>query len=137
MAPEQLALVVETLAALDLDALASDFYARATSAEPALAAMFTTDAVTQRARFTAELAQIVAVMASADELTAATHPLGLRHRRYGVRAGHYRVMGVALLAALAAALGPRWTPEVEDAWALAYNLTAESMMAGAMDDPTG
>ena len=44
-------------------------------------------------------------------------------------------MGEALLSTLAAALGPRWTAEVEEAWALAYNLTAETMMAGALAKP--
>ena len=44
-------------------------------------------------------------------------------------------MGEALLASLAAALGAAWTAEVEEAWTLAYNLIAEAMMAGAMDDP--
>ena len=40
-------------------------------------------------------------------------------------------MGEALLGALAAALGDGWTDEVEEAWRLAYNLTAEAMMTGA------
>ena len=41
-------------------------------------------------------------------------------------------MGTALMASLAAALGAGWTAEVEEAWMLAYNLTAETMMAGAL-----
>jgi hemoglobin-like flavoprotein len=40
-------------------------------------------------------------------------------------------MGEALMGALADALGPDWTDEVEEAWRLAYNLTAETMMSGA------
>jgi len=35
------------------------------------------------------------------------------------------------MGALGAALGPDWNDEVEDAWRLAYNLTAETMMSGA------
>ena len=41
-------------------------------------------------------------------------------------------MGTALMASLAAALGAGWTADVEEAWMLAYNLTAETMMAGAL-----
>ena len=42
-------------------------------------------------------------------------------------------MGAALLAALAQRSGDGWTAEVEEAWALAYNLTAETMMTGALE----
>ena len=34
------------------------------------------------------------------------------------------------MGALAGALGDRWTDDVEEAWRLAYNLTAEVMMGG-------
>jgi hemoglobin-like flavoprotein len=50
-------------------------------------------------------------------------------------------MGDALLGALGAALGDEWTPDVEEAWQMAYNLTAETMMEawddGATADVTG
>ena len=65
--------------------------------------------------------------------SAAKRALGIRHRGYGVRAAHYRLMGGALLAALADAMGDGWTPDAEEAWTLAYNLIAETMMAGALD----
>ena len=35
----------------------------------------------------------------------------------------------------AAALGDGWTDDVEQAWTLAYNLTSETMMLGAMEEP--
>jgi hemoglobin-like flavoprotein len=44
-------------------------------------------------------------------------------------------MGQALLEALANALGESWDDQVAEAWALAYNLTAETMMLGAMHTP--
>ena len=40
-------------------------------------------------------------------------------------------------AALAAALGPEWTPAVADAWRLAYNLTVEAMTVVGTDDDAG
>ena len=134
MTPDQIALVEDAVASLDLDALAGDFYRRAFVADPALSAMFTTDLAVQRARFAAELAEIVRSIRSLDTFSASVRALGARHRGYGVRAAHYRLMGVVLLEALAAALGSRWTPEVADAWGLAYNLTAEMMMMGARED---
>ena len=51
--------------------------------------------------------------------------------RYGVTLSHYAAVGAALFGALAAALGPAWTPSVEEAWRCAFDLVAEEMMAGA------
>ena len=96
--------------------------------------MFTSDPVVQRARFAAELAEIVRSIRSLDDLASTARPLGARHRGYGVRAAHYRLMGDALLASLAAAIGDRWSTEIEEAWTMAYNLTAEIMMMGARDE---
>ena len=133
MTPRQITLVEQTLAAVDIDDLTTDFYRRAFTTDPALAAMFTSDPKVQRTRFAAELAEIVCSIRSLDTFAASARSLGINHRDYGVSAAHYRLMGNALVAALAAALGSRWTDEVEEAWSLAYNLTAETMMLGAMD----
>jgi len=131
--PGQIALVETTIDRLDLDALAASFYERAFAADPALAGMFTADPAVQRARFAAELAEIVRSIHAIDTFQPAARALGIRHRGYGVRAAHYRLMGGALLAALADAMGDGWTPDAEEAWTLAYNLIAETMMAGALD----
>jgi nitric oxide dioxygenase len=135
MTPRQITLVEQTLAAVDLDDLTADFYRRAFATEPALAVMFTSDPKVQRTRFAAELAEIVCSIRSLDTFAASTRSLGISHRDYGVSTAHYRLMGNALVAALADALGSRWTEEVEEAWSLAYNLTAETMMLGAMEGP--
>ena len=66
-----------------------------------------------------------------EEFETETHELGLRHRGFGVRPGHYRVMGDALLAALESALGDRWNADVAAAWQEAFRMTAESMLEGA------
>jgi hemoglobin-like flavoprotein len=133
--PGQITLVEETLAAIDLDVVAADFYRRATKAEPSLAEMFTADPAVQRARFAGELSEVVRTIRTLEQFEPAVRALGVRHRSYGVRVGHYRIMGAALLDALAAALGPAWTAEAAEAWGLAYNLTAETMLSGAMDLP--
>jgi methyl-accepting chemotaxis protein/nitric oxide dioxygenase len=134
--PDQIALVENTLATIDLEALTADFYRRAFEADPAVSEMFTTDPAVQRARFAAELAEIVRSIRTHDAFAATTRALGRRHRGYGVHAAHYRLMGSALLAALAAALGHGWTDDVAEAWTLAYNLTAEMMMTGALEGAT-
>jgi nitric oxide dioxygenase len=131
MTPEQIALVESTFASLDVETLAADFYFRAFNADTQLSAMFTTDPAVQRTRFAKELGVIVSSIRHLDDFRDETRELGRRHRDYGVRAGHYRVMGDALLAALAAALGESWDDETEEAWRMAFNLTAESMLEGA------
>jgi hemoglobin-like flavoprotein len=135
MTPRQIRLVEQTLAAVDIDDLTADFYRRAFATDPTLADMFTSDPTVQRTRFAAELAEIVCSIRSLDTFAASARSLGISHRDYGVSAAHYRLMGNALVAALAATLGSRWTDEVEEAWSLAYNLTAETMMLGAMEGP--
>ena len=133
MTPSQVAIVSSTVQTLDLDALVVDFYRRAFAADPEVAAMFTSDPATQRQRFALELQTIVSSISDLDEFCANAAALGARHRTYGVRASHYRTMGDALLASLAAALGDGWTPAVEEAWTLAFSLISESMLAGALE----
>jgi len=133
MTPNDVAMVESTVRAVDLDALVDDFYRRAFAADPEVAAMFTSDPEIQRARFALELQTIVGLIRDLDAFCTTTAALGARHRTYGVRSAHYRTMGDALLASLAAALGPAWTPAVEAAWTLAYNLISESMLAGALE----
>jgi hemoglobin-like flavoprotein len=131
MTDEQVALVESTLTSVDVEALAADFYFRAFNADSQLSAMFTTDPKVQQTRFASELELIVAAMRRPDDFRDETHDLGLRHRGFGVRPGHYRVMGDALLDALRSALGDRWSTEVEAAWREAFRLTSESMLEGA------
>jgi hemoglobin-like flavoprotein len=135
--PGQITLVEASLDHIDLGELAERFYERAFATDPTLAEMFTTDPAVQRARFAAELGEIVGAIHSIDSFGPAARALGARHRSYGVRAAHYRLMGGALLAALAEVAGDRWTPEQAEAWASAYNLIAETMMMGALDDRAG
>ena len=134
MTPAQIAAVERTFAGLDLDALADDFYRLAFAADPGLLSMFVTDPGAQRDRFAAELEEVVHAIGTLETFEPRVRSLGARHRGYGVRATHYKVMGDALFASLRAAIGDAWNDEVEESWRLAYNLTAETMMLGALED---
>ena len=134
MTPAQIAAVEETFGLVDLEALADDFYRLAFAADPALLAMFVSDPGEQRDRFATELEEIVESIRTLETFEPRVRSLGLRHREYGVRSGHYKVMGDALIAALRDAVGEARTPDVEEAWRLAYNLTAETMMLGALGE---
>jgi hemoglobin-like flavoprotein len=131
--PEQITLVQASFARLgpDLPVLATRFYVELFGRNPALSALFTTDLAVQEVRFAEKLAEIVRSMPRLDELLGHTRALGARHAGYGVRAADYRTVGDALLAALAAVLGDSFDPPTREAWDIAYNLVAETMLEGA------
>ena len=137
MTPEQIALVEQSLTdlAADFDQVAADFYERLFSAAPETMELFSRDPIEQRRLFAAELRTIGFSIREFEAFKHEVRALGVRHRGYGVRAAHYRTAGPHLLAALAAASGDAWTPAVAEAWRLAYNLVAETMMEAAAGAP--
>ncbi len=88
--------------------------------------------VQQEASFAEKLTEIVGAMPRLDELLTQTRALGARHAGYGVHAADYQTVGAALLDALAAVLGDGFDAPRRQAWALAYNLVAETMLEGAV-----
>ena len=133
MTPEQITLVQSSFARLgpELPALATRFYQELFGRDPALQALFTTDMAVQKVRFAEKLAEIVRAMPRLAELLGHTRALGARHAGYGVRVADYRTVGDALLAALAAVLGDSFDEPTREAWAIGYNLVAETMLEGA------
>ena len=115
----------------ELPALAVRFYQELFQRDPALRPLFTTDMAEQRVRFTEKLTEIVRSMPRLDELLVHTRALGARHVGYGVRAADYRTVGESLIAALAAVLGEEFDDATREAWMLAFNLVAETMLDGA------
>ena len=133
MTPEQITLVQSSFerAVPELPALATRFYQELFGLNPALRALFTTDLALQKVRFAEKLTEIVRSMPRLGELLGHTRALGVRHAGYGVRAVDYRTVGDALLGALAAVLGDSFDAATQEAWAIAYNLVAETMLEGA------
>ena len=133
MTPEQITLVQSSFERLgtQLPAMATRFYRELFARDPALRPLFTTPLAEQEVRFAEKLTEIVQAMPRLDELLTHTRALGARHVAYGVRAIDYQILGDALLAALAAILGDSFDARTREAWALAYNLVAETMLEGA------
>ena len=133
MTPEQIALVQSSYARVGpaVPDLAARFYVELFGRNPSLRELFTTDPGQQQARFADKLTEIVWAMPRLDELLGHTRALGARHAGYGVRALDYKAVGEALLGALAAVLGDEFDGPTRDAWSLAYNLVAETMLDGA------
>jgi hemoglobin-like flavoprotein len=133
MTPEQISLVQSSFERLgpQQPVLATRFYQELFRRDPALRPLFATDLTEQKARFAVKLAELVQAMPRLDELLSHTRALGARHAGYGVRAADYQTVGNALLDALAAVLGEGVGGPTRQAWALAYNLMAETMLEGA------
>jgi len=133
MTPEQISLVQSSFDRLgpQLPTLATRFYQELFARNPALRSLFTTDMAEQKVRFSRKLTEIVWAMPRLAELLTHTRALGARHVGYGVRVADYRTVGDALLAALAAVLGDSFDTPTREAWILAYNLVAETMLEGA------
>jgi hemoglobin-like flavoprotein len=138
MTPEQITMVQSSFASLNssLPVLTDHFYQELFDKDPSLRPMFTTEMVIQKVRFAEKLSEIVNSVDSLDEFLSHTRALGARHVHYGVRAGHYKTVGDSLLPALSAVLGDRFDPATREAWSLAYNLVAETMLEGAAARPT-
>ena len=133
MTPEQLDLVRTSYAALGeaRTAMAADFYRRLFEADPSTKALFSKGPDVMAEMFSTELESIVDAISSFDVVAPRLYDLATRHAGYGVQVRHFRLVGNALIAALAAALAPDWDDELEAAWRRAFDLVAEVMM-GAM-----
>jgi len=133
MTPDDVATVQATLPDLGprTDELARAFYTRLFALDPALRPLFPTDMEAQRLKFVATLGEIVAAISRLDRFTAAAGALGVAHVGHGAEVRHYELVGEALGWALRTTLADAWTPAVGHAWAVAYNLVAETMMAAA------
>jgi hemoglobin-like flavoprotein len=133
MTPEQITLVQSSFRRLgpDLQALTVRFYQELFERNPALRPLFTTDMGEQQVKFAQKLTEIVWSMPRLSELLIHTRALGARHVGYGVRATDYQTVGDSLIAALAAVLGDEFDAQTREAWALAYNIVAETMLEGA------
>lgn len=136
MTPAQIDLVQTTFADVKpIAATAAElFYNRLFTLDPALRGMFTSDMGRQGQMLMSMIGAAVAGLRDLDRLVPVVRQLGARHVGYGVQPAHYATVGAALLWTLEQGLGPRFTPEVRDAWASAYTLLADVMQLGALEE---
>jgi len=133
MTPEQITLVQSSFERLgpDLPAVTARFYQEVFERDPSLRPMFPSDMAELRVKFAQKLTEIVHAMPRLDELLSHTRALGARHVGYGVRATDYQTVGDSLIAAIAAVLGEEFDAATREAWILAFNIVAETMLEGA------
>lgn len=112
--------------------LADTFYGHLFTDFPAVTPLFIgTDMGDQKKKLVASLKLVVENLRRPEVLGPALEDLGLRHVDYGAREEHYPAVGQTLLKSLAEVAGDLWTDELNNAWAEAYDVVAEKMIAGA------
>ena len=135
MTPQQIDLVQKSFGDVKpLAAAAADiFYKRLFALDPSLRSMFKGEMTKQGQMLMSMIGAAVAGLRNLEALAPVVRQLGARHVGYGVRAEHYVTVGNALIWTLEQGLGPKFTPDVRDAWIAAYDLLSNVMQLGAME----
>jgi len=101
---------------------------------PQLRSMFgRNSSAVQEKMLTSALAAVIDHLEDAAWLRDTLRGLGAKHEGYGVTLEMYDWVGECLLAALAEAAGTDWSPQLEVAWADAYDAIASLMKEGARE----
>lgn len=104
------------------------FYSKLFSYNQSLRKMFPRNMGHQYQKLMEMLNTIIARLDKLDELTEEISKIAMRHVQYGVRRGHYKLVGAALIWTLRQGLGSEWTTEIESAWTKCYALISEAMI---------
>ena len=107
------------------------FYDRLFELAPQVKVIFPADMTEQRQKLMATLAVVVNGLSNLQSVLPAASALAKRNIAYGAKPEHYPVVGSALLWTLEKCLGDAWTPEVAEAWAVAYGTLSTSMIEQA------
>lgn len=131
MTPDQVKAIQESFAKVTpiSEQAAALFYGRLFEVDPALKPLFHGDMKDQGRKLMATLAVVVNNLNNLGAVLPAASALAKRHVTYGVKPAHYTPVGEALLWTLQQGLGAMWTPELAAAWAAAYGVLSEYMIA--------
>ncbi|MFE2324025.1 globin domain-containing protein [Streptomyces sp. NPDC059385] len=116
------------------DRVTSYFYALVFTGHPEVRGMFPAAMDVQRDRLLKALLTAAEHIDNPDVLAPYLRRLGTGHRKYGAMAGHYPVVGEALIGALARYAHETWGPETEAAWVRAYTAISQIMIDAAAED---
>jgi hemoglobin-like flavoprotein len=133
MTPHQVAIVQDSFRKVaPIAATAADlFYDRLFVIAPDLRPLFPDDLREQKKKLMTMLATVVANLHKIEEVLPVIQELGRRHVNYGVTAGHYELVGEALLWTLQQGLGDDFIGPVKSAWQEAYAVLSGAMTSAA------
>ena len=107
------------------------FYKNLFAADPGLKLLFKGNMAEQGEELMQMIGAAVSKLNNLETLVPILQGLAKRHVGYGVQAPHYQTVGAALLKTLEQGLGKDFTPDVKDAWAGAYGVMADVMIAAS------
>ena len=110
------------------DQAAETFYQRLFEIAPHYRHMFRNDMRKQGAMLMSTLGLAVGSLNDLEKILPAVRSLGQRHAGYGVTAADYQPVAEAFLWTLDHYLGEAFTPELKDAWVVAYITLAGVMI---------
>ncbi|MGW6939555.1 globin domain-containing protein [Streptomyces xanthophaeus] len=116
------------------DKVTSYFYALVFTGHPEVRSMFPAAMDAQRDRLLKALLTAAEHIDDPEVLGPYLRRLGTGHRKYGTMAGHYPVVGEALIGALARYASHTWGPETQAAWVRAYTAISQIMIDAAAED---
>ncbi|MFI5616015.1 globin domain-containing protein [Streptomyces sp. NPDC051567] len=116
------------------DRVTSYFYALVFTGYPDLRGLFPVAMDAQRDRLLKALLTAAEHIDNPAVLVPYLRRLGAGHRKYGTLAGHYPVVGEALIGALARYATVSWGPHAQAAWVRAYTAISQIMIDAAAED---
>lgn len=121
------------VASIDPEVVGGLFYNRLFEIAPHVRPMFRTPVAEQSRKLLAMIGYVINKLDKLEDIIGEVAKLARGHVQYGVQAGHYRIVGEALLWTLEKGLAEYWNEEVKEAWTLCYTTLANAMIAAAED----
>ena len=130
---EQVELVRQSLIQVHpiADQIARSFYAHLFEVHPHLRKLFQGDMNRQGEMLMTSLELAVSNLDDPERILPAIRALGERHLSYGVKADDFPLSKEAYLWAMEKHLGEEFTPELEQAWAAAFDALLQIMIDAA------
>ncbi|WP_405392681.1 FAD-binding oxidoreductase [Streptomyces sp. NBC_01102] len=116
-----------------LEELIADLYRVLFDRHPYLRSLFPESMAFQQAHLASAFRYLIGNLHRADAVAERFAQLGRDHRKLGVRPAHFAAFEGALVEALRARAGARWTVPLEDAWLRMLRLAVSSMVRGEND----
>ncbi|HVV02608.1 MAG TPA: globin domain-containing protein [Puia sp.] len=104
------------------------FYNRLFEIAPDIEPMFKRPILEQSRKLTTILDHVIEKLDTLDEIVENIVKLAQRHETYGVKPGHYTLVGEALLWTLERALGDEWDDDLKFAWTMCYVSISTAML---------
>ncbi len=113
------------------DQIVTRFYAELFARHPAVKPMFDgANIEAQQKKLLGALVLVIESLRDPAALGDALTQLGARHERYGAEPAHYTAVVDVLLDVLEEVAGDRWTTEVAQTWARAFDFVGRAMLSG-------